>query len=97
MVEIARTLGQYSRQLRDLSREFTGALQAEIQATEEEVGKAGQGLQGVQRDLEDVLTGAPSRDNEEGTATSRGAEPSAEGEGTTAPQSVDEVGEREDA
>ena len=61
MVEIARTLGQYSRQLRDLSREFTTALQAEIQATEEEAGKTGLDLREVQKDLEDVLSGSPPR------------------------------------
>jgi len=60
MVEIARTLGQYSRQLRDMSREFTTAIQAEIQATEEEAGEAGLDLREVHRDLEDVLTGSPS-------------------------------------
>ena len=66
MVEIARTMGQFSRQLRDLSREFTGALQAEIEATEreagratEEAGKIGVDLREVQKDLEDVLTGRP--------------------------------------
>jgi Sec-independent protein translocase protein TatA len=59
MVEIARTLGQYSRQLRDLSREFTTALQAEIQATEEEAGKTGLDLREVQKDLEDVFAGSP--------------------------------------
>jgi len=71
MVEIARTLGQYSRQLRDLSREFTTALQAEIQAaekgaseTEEEVGQIGIDLREVQRDLEDVLTGSAQPESE---------------------------------
>jgi Tat protein translocase TatB subunit len=59
MVEIARTLGQFSRQLRDLSREFTMALQAEIQATEEQAGAAGADLREVQRDLQDVLAGSP--------------------------------------
>jgi Tat protein translocase TatB subunit len=61
MVEIARTLGQFSRQLRDMSREFTMALQSEIQATEEEAGKAGVDLREVQRDLEDVLSGSPQQ------------------------------------
>ncbi len=64
MVEIARTLGQFSRQLRDLSREFTMALQAEIQATEEEAGSAGVDLQEVQRDLEHVLSGSPQRESD---------------------------------
>jgi Sec-independent protein translocase protein TatA len=59
MVEIARTLGEFSRQLRDLSREFTTALQAEIDATEREAGRAGVDLREVQRDLENVLTGSP--------------------------------------
>ena len=35
MVEIARSLGRVSRQLRNLSRDFTTALQSEIQAVEE--------------------------------------------------------------
>jgi Sec-independent protein translocase protein TatA len=71
MVEIARTLGQYSRQLRDLSREFTMALQAEIDATEAEAGQAAADLQNVQKDLgdvrkdlEDVLTGSPQQQRE---------------------------------
>jgi len=62
MVEIARTLGQFSRQLRDLSREFTMALQAEIQATEEEASATGVDLQEVQKDLEDALAGSPPRE-----------------------------------
>lgn len=33
MVEIARKLGHFSRQMRELSREFTTALQAEVQDT----------------------------------------------------------------
>lgn len=64
MVEIARALGQLSRQLRDLSREFTTALQAEIQATEEEAGKTSVDLREVQKDLEDVLTGSPQRESD---------------------------------
>jgi Tat protein translocase TatB subunit len=59
MVEIARTLGQFSRQLRDLSREFTTALQAEIDAAEEEAGRAGVNLREVHQDLENVLAGSP--------------------------------------
>lgn len=59
MVEIARTLGEFSRQLRDLSREFTTALQAEVQAAEEEAGAAGVNLQEVRDDLENVLAGSP--------------------------------------
>lgn len=65
MVEIARTLGQFSRQLRDLSREFTTALQAEIQATEEEATKASVDLREVQKDLEDVLVGSPRGESDE--------------------------------
>lgn len=76
MVEIARTLGEYSRQLRDLSREFTSALQAEVQATEEEVQGTGLDLREVQRDLEDVLIGSPSR-GEIGAAGEEEAESSA--------------------
>jgi len=66
MVEIARTLGEFSRQLRDLSREFTSALQAEIDATEEEASKAGVDLRGVQQDLENVLAGSPQRESDAG-------------------------------
>ena len=59
MVEIARTLGRVSRQLRNLSREFTTALQSEIQAADKEAGRAGPDLSGMRRDLEDVLSGSP--------------------------------------
>ena len=60
MVEIARTLGHVSRQLRDLSREFTTALQAEIQATEAEASKTGADLRGVRKGLEDALSNTPA-------------------------------------
>lgn len=59
MIEIARTLGRASRQLRDLSREFTTALQAEIQATEAEAGRTGTDLRQVRKNLEDALSGSP--------------------------------------
>jgi Sec-independent protein translocase protein TatA len=59
MIEIARTLGGVSRQLRDLSREFTTALQAEIQAADKEAGVSGPDLSQVRQDLEDVLSGSP--------------------------------------
>jgi Sec-independent protein translocase protein TatA len=58
MVEIARTLGRASRQLRDLSREFTTALQTEIQAVEKEAGRSGPDLSEVRQDLEDALSGS---------------------------------------
>lgn len=58
MIEIARTLGRASRQLRDLSREFTTALQAEIQATEAEADRTGTDLRQVRKDLEDALSGS---------------------------------------
>lgn len=61
MVEIARSLGRLSRQLRDLSREFTTALQAEIYASEEGTGTD---LDEVRKDLDDVLAGGPQRDSE---------------------------------
>lgn len=61
MVEIARSLGRLSRQLRDLSREFTTALQAEIYSSEEGTGTD---LDEVRKDLDDVLAGAPQRDSE---------------------------------
>jgi len=64
MVEIARTLGQFSRQLRDLSREFTMALQAEIDATEKEAAKTGSSLREVQEDLESIFTGSPQRETD---------------------------------
>ena len=80
MVEIARTLGQYSRQLRDLSREFTSALQAEIQATEEEAKQTGLDLRGIQKDLEDAMIGSPEQ-GRQGTTSGEGAE-SAAGKGT---------------
>lgn len=59
MVEIARTLGRASRQLRDMSREFTTALQTEIQAADKEAGKSGPDLSEVRQDLEDTLSGSP--------------------------------------
>jgi Tat protein translocase TatB subunit len=62
MVEIARTLGQFSRQLRDMSREFTMTLQSEIQATEEEASTAGAELREVQKDLQDALAVPPQLD-----------------------------------
>ena len=58
MVEIARTMGQMSRQLRDLSREFTTALQAEIQAAENQAGQAGRDVHEVHKELEQALSGA---------------------------------------
>ncbi len=78
MVEIARTLGHYSRQLRDLSREFTTALQAEVQAAEEGAEATGVNLREVQRDLEDVLTGAPRRDRDVERAADAGPDAQAE-------------------
>jgi Sec-independent protein translocase protein TatA len=59
MVEIARTLGRASRQLRDLSREFTLALQSEIQAADKETGESGPDLSEVRQDLQDALSGSP--------------------------------------
>jgi Tat protein translocase TatB subunit len=59
MLEIARTLGRVSRQLRDLSSEFTTALQAEIRATEKDGEKPAPDLGEVRRDLEDALSGSP--------------------------------------
>ncbi|MGD2103822.1 MAG: twin-arginine translocase TatA/TatE family subunit [Anaerolineae bacterium] len=64
MVEIARDLGRFSRQLRDLSREFTTALQAEIHAAEDEAGQAGVDLRKVQQDMQDVLAGSPQTESE---------------------------------
>lgn len=57
-VEIAQTLGRISRQLRDLSREFTNALQAEIDATESETGDIGAELRQVAEEFRGVLSGA---------------------------------------
>jgi sec-independent protein translocase protein TatA len=59
MVEIARTMGRMSRQLRDLSREFTTALQTEIQAAEKKTGDSGPDLAEVRQNVEDALSGAP--------------------------------------
>jgi Sec-independent protein translocase protein TatA len=59
MIEIARTLGRVSRQLSSLSREFTTALQAEIQAAEKEGEQLSQDLTRVGQDLEDTLSGSP--------------------------------------
>jgi Sec-independent protein translocase protein TatA len=59
MVEIARTLGRASRQLRDLSREFTTALQSEVQAADKEAERASLDLSEVRQDLEDALSGSP--------------------------------------
>ena len=85
MVEIARTMGQFSRQLRDLSREFTSALQAEVQAAEREAEATGGSLREVQRDLQDlqdVVSGAPQRDRdvESAGAVGPGAEARPDGE-----------------
>jgi Sec-independent protein translocase protein TatA len=59
MLEIARTLGRVSRQLGDLSREFTTALQREIQAAEKETVESAPDLSEVRQDLEDALSGSP--------------------------------------
>jgi Tat protein translocase TatB subunit len=64
MVEIARSLGRVSRQLRSLSREFTTALQAEIQAAEKEAQESVPGLGEARQDLEDALSGAPQLTSE---------------------------------
>ena len=58
MIEIARTLGRASRQLRGLSREFTTALQAEIQAADKEAGTSGPGVSQVRQELEDAVSGS---------------------------------------
>lgn len=60
MVEIASSLGRLSRQLRDMSREFTSALQAEIEASESEAGSAVADLRRAGRDLDNALSGALS-------------------------------------
>lgn len=65
MVEIARDLGRFSRQLRDLSREFTRALQAEVHAVDDEASQAGENLRKVQHDLQKVLEGSPESESEE--------------------------------
>ncbi len=56
-VEIARTLGRLSRQLGDLSREFTSALQAEIDADDTAEGNAGKSLDRVVDELDNILSG----------------------------------------
>lgn len=58
-MEIARAIGRFSRQLQDLSREFTSAIQAEIDAVETEAGRAGLDLEQVGQEIEGVLSGAP--------------------------------------
>ncbi len=98
MVEIARTLGRVSRELRDMSREFTTALQAEIEAAEAEAGEAGTDLRQVRKELEETLsdTAAVTRAVATGKADSSpraesGAEgpepapPTSEGEGQPPP------------
>lgn len=57
MVKIARKIGQVTRQLRNLSSEFTSALQAEVMLEEE--GEKGVDLGAVRQDLEQVLEGGP--------------------------------------
>jgi len=98
MVEISRTLGRVSRQLRDLSREFTAALQAEIQAAEAEASEAGADLREVRKGLEDALSetsATESESAEDGQPTvSSSARP--ELRGAESPSPV-EPGEREDA
>lgn len=68
-IEIARSLGRISRQLRDLSGEFTNALQAEIDATESQTGDIGAELRHVADELRGAFTGA----EEEIEAVERGA------------------------
>ena len=55
MVEIARSLGRVSRQLRSLSTEFTAALQSEIRAVEQEVKQSAPELADVRHDLQEAL------------------------------------------
>ena len=93
MVEIARTLGHYSRQLRDLSREFTTALQAEVQAAEDEAEATSVNLREVQRDLEDVLSGEPRRDRdvESGAPASPDTRPGAEADAGAGPEGEEDA------
>lgn len=98
MVEIARTLGSVSRQLRDLSREFTAALQAEIEATEAEASKTGAELREVRKGLEDALSDTPATESESSGDEQAPVSPPAQAEiqeGEAA--SPAEAGESEDA
>jgi Tat protein translocase TatB subunit len=55
MLEIARSLGRVSRQLRSLSTEFTTALQSEIRAVEEEAKQSAPELADARQDLQEAL------------------------------------------
>lgn len=65
MVEIARKLGQLSRQLRDLSGEFAAALQAEVQTAERGEAANLEGIQKELKDVEDAIVGAPQAEKKE--------------------------------
>lgn len=56
-MEIARAIGRFSRQVRDLSQEFTSALQAEIDGAEGEVKESGFDLERVGREIEEAMAG----------------------------------------
>lgn len=98
MVEIARTLGRLSRELRDMSREFTTALQAEIETAEAEASEAGTDLRQVRKELEETLSdtaavtravatgkGDSSPPAESGADGPEPAPPASEGEGQPPP------------
>ena len=55
MIEIARSLGRVSRQLRSLSSDFTAALHSEIRAVEEEVKESAPELAEAGQDLQKAL------------------------------------------
>jgi len=62
MVEIARKLGQYSRQLRQLSNEFLATLQAEVDLTEQGVTKA---VDDVKKDALSEVSAVVAKPSEE--------------------------------
>lgn len=64
-MEIARAIGRFSKQVRDLSQEFTSALQAEIDGAEGEVKESGLDLERVGREIEQAMAGQQRSDASE--------------------------------
>lgn len=59
-VGIARKLGRMSRELRDLSKEFIGALQAEVDGAEQSAHTIETGLRRAASEIEGAMSGATS-------------------------------------
>lgn len=78
-VEIARKLGRMSRELRDLSKEFIGALQTEFGGAEQSAHTIETGLRRAASEIEGAMLGATSaRPTSQELPTGRPAPPEQE-------------------